>query len=62
MTAIKLLDLGDECQIWRLKTLIKQLDIFVGSVISVFTAPGSAGDGTWGLVRLVATVGQSGLA
>jgi hypothetical protein len=25
MTAIKLLDLGDECQIWRLKTLIKQL-------------------------------------
>jgi len=57
MTAIKLLDLGDECQIWRLKTLIKQLDIFVGSVISAFTAMGSAGDGLWGLVKLVATVG-----
>jgi len=39
------------------KDFDKATDVFAGSVKLAFAAMGSAGDGTWGLVRLVATLG-----
>jgi len=39
------------------KDFDKATDVFTRSVISAFAAMGSSGDGTWGLVKLVATVG-----
>jgi len=61
MVAIKLLDLSDECQAWRVKTLLKKLVMLPGrlSQRSRQWVPGGAGARS--VVELVAALGAAGV-